>query len=158
MTFRNRFSAFDAEQPETTVIDDQQFEAPLFNPDLRWGVGDVCTARDFAEHLLADIALPIQARRESRLILTAACLRLHSRLGPLPTVGDLLRLLSQVANCPSAASPFAGSPMQFLQFVDAELASLAPAEIAPAVELCQQAGCHRQAVWEYENRMTQEMS
>jgi hypothetical protein len=69
-----------------------------------------------------------------------------------------MRLLDQVADGPSIRSPFSGSPMQFLQFVDAELSSLAPAEIAPAVELCLQAGCHRQAVWEYENRIPQENS
>jgi hypothetical protein len=69
-----------------------------------------------------------------------------------------MRLLDHVADGPSIASPFSGSPMQFLQFVDAELASLEPAEIAPAVELCLQAVCRRQAVWEHENHVTQEIS
>ena len=59
---------------------------------------------------------------QARLLLTAACLHVHARIGPDPTIADLRRLLVSLRAGAGAREALTSSPIQFVRYAAAELA------------------------------------
>jgi hypothetical protein len=59
---------------------------------------------------------------QSRLVLTAACLHVHARIGPDPTYEELRQLLLNLRAGAAAWAALAASPIQFVRYTAAELA------------------------------------
>jgi len=112
-------------------------EAPLGALPPSGACGDVVSARTSAETLLGQHGLGTPVRAIARTLLTAAILELTSRLDPRPTMSDLSLFLAETGG--DGARPFANSPMQFLQFVDAEWRDLTTPSRQQAVDLCRKA-------------------
>ena len=55
-------------------------------------------------------------------MLTAACLHLHARIGPDPTLDELRDLLLTLRASAAAGTALAASPIQFVRYTAAELA------------------------------------
>ena len=80
--------------------------------------GDVWAARSCAEGLLHLSAAPSHVRGQARLVLTAACLHLQARVGPLPELSDLHQLLADMAGHDNQLrGAMALSPLQIVQYV-----------------------------------------
>jgi hypothetical protein len=100
---------------------------PSDDPRANFGLvsvsgGDVVATREWARTLLTPLpALPDLAA-QARLVLTAASLLLQARIGPDPTLCDLRCLLSGLASGALDCTLLAVSPIQFVQYVAAELA------------------------------------
>lgn len=112
-------------------------EAPLGALPPSGACGDVVSARTSAEAMLGQHGLGTPVRTIARTLLTAAILELTSRLDPRPTLSDLGLFLAEAGG--EGARPFENSPMQFLQFVDAEWRDLTAPYREQVVELCRQA-------------------
>jgi len=108
----------------------------LFYLYLQGPSGDVVSSRTCAKAMLGALDAPSEVRRDARLILTAACLFLHGRTGPKPGLSDVISLLEQLGPGQHGRGVLAASPMQFLRFVDAELAELGATCRAAAIDLC----------------------
>ncbi len=96
--------------------------------------GDVVAARGEAERLLSGVGGDRLVRRLAGLILTAAIVDLKGRVDRGLKPSDIIPLL--ITLIPPSGRPFANSPMQFLQFADAELAELDQPCRSAAIELC----------------------
>jgi hypothetical protein len=59
---------------------------------------------------------------QARLVLTAACLHVHTRIGPDPTFDELRDLLLKLRAGAAARAALAASPIQFVRYTAAELA------------------------------------
>ena len=84
--------------------------------------GDVTAARRCAKALLSGVDAPAPMLGGALLMLTATCVYLHGQTGPDPGLSDIVRTLSQLGPGLPGQALFAASPMQFLQYVAAELA------------------------------------
>lgn len=96
--------------------------APPFDLFLFESSGDLIAARRCAKALLHGADAPPSIRGAALLLLTATCVYLHGRTGPDPRLPDLLRMLKQLRPGLPGQALFAASPVQFLQYVAAELA------------------------------------
>jgi hypothetical protein len=82
---------------------------------------DVLAARTFARTLLAGLEAPAGLLAQARLVLTAACLHVHARVGPEPTLDELRDLLLNLGAGASSCAALAASPIQFVRYMAAEL-------------------------------------
>jgi len=101
-----------------------------------FAAGDVLAARGLAEKLLRKQRRSEAGHRDARLIMTAACLHLHSQAARTPTVTDLLALLLVFTSHTNAQTLLGSSPMQFLQFAGAEIDGLSAKSRKHALEIC----------------------
>jgi hypothetical protein len=83
---------------------------------------DVLAARTCARTLLSKSEGPPGLLAQARLVLTAACLHIHARIGPDPTFDELRDLLLNLRVGASAWTALAASPIQFVRYTAAELA------------------------------------
>ncbi|MEW6597890.1 MAG: hypothetical protein AB1429_10375 [Pseudomonadota bacterium] len=83
---------------------------------------DVLAARTCARTLLATSDAPSGLLAQARLVLTAACLHIHARIGPDPTFDELRDLLLTLRASAAAWTALAASPIQFVRYTAAELA------------------------------------
>jgi hypothetical protein len=95
---------------------------------------DVLAARTCARTLLVDSDGPPGLLSQARFVLTAACLHIHARVGPDPTIGDLRDLLAGLRDGAIAWRALAASPIQFVRYAAAELAD-ADGALGSAMEL-----------------------
>jgi hypothetical protein len=101
--------------------------------------GDVVAARAVAEKLLWTRDPKSSLLFHARLIMTAACLQLQCRSDRAPSISDLLDLLTSIDLGIGLQSLLSDSPMQFLQFVAAELDALEPGFRKEVLDLCKSA-------------------
>lgn len=101
--------------------------SPLFHG------GDVLAARAYAHALLSGPPAPPALIGQARLILTAACLHVQSRIGPDPTLRDLRELLLRLGAGRAAWAPLAASPIQFVQYAAAEFADASDGALTAAI-------------------------
>lgn len=101
--------------------------------------GDVVAARSCAKAYLAATDAPPAMRRDAILLLTAALLVLEGEVGPGVRLDDLLGFVAGVGRGGRSLERLSASPMQFVQFVGAELADLDRSSASAAVELCRAA-------------------
>jgi hypothetical protein len=114
---RSRVHAAPPPHPETAngcLVFDRAFEC--FPTD------DVLAARTCARTLLAKSEGPPGLLAQARLVLTAACLHVHARIGPDPTFDELRDLLLNLRAGAAAWTALAASPIQFVRYTAAELA------------------------------------
>jgi hypothetical protein len=97
--------------------------------------GDVIAARALALLLLGRLGTTIPPTSLARLLLTAACLHIQGRMGPEPSLEGVVLLLTELAIDRSEKDVFGTSPIQFVQYVAAELKDVAPAARAAAFSL-----------------------
>jgi hypothetical protein len=83
---------------------------------------DVLAARTCARLLLVGSQASAGDLSQARLLLTAACLHVHARIGPDPTVDDLRGLLVSLRAGAGARDALTSSPIQFVRYAAAELA------------------------------------
>ena len=83
---------------------------------------DVLAARTCALTILAGSDAPAGLLAHARLVLTAACLHVHARVGPDPTLGELRDFLHNLHTGAAAWAALAASPIQFVRYAAAELA------------------------------------
>jgi hypothetical protein len=95
---------------------------------------DVLAARTCALTLLAGSDAPAGLLAQARLVLTAACLHVHARVGPDPTLGELRDFLLNLRAGAPAWTALAASPIQFVRYTAAELAD-AEGALASAIDL-----------------------
>jgi hypothetical protein len=95
---------------------------------------DVLAARTCALTLLAGSDAPAGLLADARLVLTAACLHVHARVGPDPTLGELRELLLNLQAGAAAWAALTASPIQFVRYVAAELAE-ADGALASAIDV-----------------------
>jgi hypothetical protein len=95
---------------------------------------DVLAARACAQTLLAGSDAPAALVAQARLVLTAACLHVHARVGPDPTLGELRDLVVSLGAGAGAWTVLASSPIQFVRYMAAELAD-AHGTLGAAVDL-----------------------
>jgi hypothetical protein len=88
---------------------------------LSGSCGDVIAARHCAKALLAGVDAPAPTLGGALLVLTATCVYLHGQTGPDPGPSEIVQTLSQLGPGLPGQALFAASPMQFLQYVAAEL-------------------------------------
>ena len=100
--------------------------------------GDVVAARRWAKPLLAAVTGPAEPVRDAELILIAAGLQASGKVGQ-PGLSDVQRVVETLRPDAEGRDELARSPMQFVQFVAAELADMTPARLAVALELSRQA-------------------
>ena len=96
------------------LVSDREFEC--FPGD------DVLAARACARSLLVGAQASAGDLSQARLLLTAACLHVHARIGPDPTIADLRRLLVSLRAGAGAREALTSSPIQFVRYAAAELA------------------------------------
>jgi hypothetical protein len=89
---------------------------------LASGGGDVRAARACAKALLNEVDAPAPVLSGALLMLTATLVHLHAQTGPDPSLQDIAETLAQLGPGLPGQALFAASPMQFLQYVAAELA------------------------------------
>ena len=95
---------------------------------------DVLAARTCALTLLAGSDAPAGLLAQARLVLTAACLPVHARVGPDPTLGELRDFLLNLRAGAPAWTALAASPIQFVRYTAAELAD-ADGALGTAIDL-----------------------
>jgi hypothetical protein len=100
--------------------------------------GDVVAARLWAKPLLAVVTATSVAARDAELILIAAGLHVSSGVGP-SGLHDVLRFVETLNPGSEGQTELSRSPMQFVQFVAAEVADMDPASLAAAIEHCRRA-------------------
>jgi hypothetical protein len=71
---------------------------------------------------------------QARLVLTAACLHVHARIGPDPTISELRDLLLSLGAGAAAWAALAASPIQFVRYTAAEFAD-ADGALGSAIDL-----------------------
>jgi hypothetical protein len=81
---------------------------------------DIIVARDFARTLLTGATAPAGLLTEARLVLTAACLHIHARIGPDPSLGDLRDFIMDLRGGAANWVTLAASPIQFVRYAAAE--------------------------------------
>jgi hypothetical protein len=97
--------------------------------------GDVIAARALARALLGRLSGSIAPAGLAQLVLTAACLQVQGRMEPEPSLDGVVLLLTGPALDAGGKGGFGSSPMQFLQYVAAELKDATPAARDAAVAL-----------------------
>jgi len=101
--------------------------------------GDVIAARALARALLGRLSGSIAPAGLAQLVLTAACLQVQGRMEPEPSLDGVVLLLTGPALDAGGKGGFGSSPMQFLQYVAAELKDATPAARDAAVALAARA-------------------
>jgi len=101
--------------------------------------GDVVAARSLARALLVRLGGSIAPAGLAQLVLTAACLQVQGRMEPEPSLDGVVLLLTGPALDAGGKGGFGSSPMQFLQYVAAELKDATPAARDAAVALAARA-------------------
>jgi hypothetical protein len=71
---------------------------------------------------------------QARFLLTAACLHIHARIGPDPTVGEVRDLLVALGSGTAAWTALAASPIQFVRYAAAEFMD-SDGALSSAIEL-----------------------
>lgn len=95
---------------------------------------DVLAARTCALTLLAGAEGSPGLLAQARLLLTAACLHIHARVGPDPTLAELRELVLNLGAGTAAWQALASSPIQFVRYTAAELADT-DGVLGPAIDL-----------------------
>jgi hypothetical protein len=110
---------------------------PIRTPTLLFVglAGDVIAARELARLLLGGLSATFPPSGLSQLILTAACLHVQGRMAPEPSLEGVVLLLTELAIDPFGRDAFGGSPMQFVQYVAAELKDATPTARVAAIAL-----------------------
>ena len=101
--------------------------------------GDVIAARALALGLLGRLGFAVLPTSLAQLILTAACLHVQGRMEPEPSLEGVVSLLTELAIDNCGKDVFGTSPMQFVQYVAAELRDVTPAARAAAFNLATRA-------------------
>jgi hypothetical protein len=101
--------------------------------------GDVVAARSLACALLGSHSVSTPPSSLAQLLLTAACLHVQGRMGPEPSLEGVVLLLSELTFDGCGKGGFGSSPMQFLQYVAAELKDATPAARVAAIALAARA-------------------
>jgi len=97
------------------------------------------SSRALARALLGRLSGSIAPAGLAQLVLTAACLQVQGRMEPEPSLDGVVLLLTGPALDAGGKGGFGSSPMQFLQYVAAELKDATPAARDAAVALAARA-------------------